>query len=159
MAYNKLHTINHIALAAQLPALITVVLFFLLAACSRSNASCNEVSRADVSENPRPVWQTITSTEAYRMMEELDNYTLLDVRTTAEYNEMRIKGAVLIPDYEVRERIVSELPDKNTIVLVYCRSGRRSAQSAAVLAELGYTNVYDFGGILSWPFETVKGED
>jgi len=123
---------------------ITAALFFLFTTCSRSNADVN-------------TWQTITAEEAYRMMNELDNYILLDVRTVSEYNEIRINGAILIPDYEIKQRAETELPDKNAVILIYCRSGRRSALAAAVLAELGYTNVYDFGGIINWPYETVRG--
>jgi len=128
--------------------LFITVMILLLAGCTRSNA--------DVSGNSQHGWKIITAGEAYRMMNELDNYILLDVRTPAEYNEIRIDGAVLIPDYEIRQRAEAELPDKNAIILIYCRSGRRSALSAAILAELGYSNVYDFGGIINWPYETIK---
>jgi len=122
-----------------------IVLLFLFTACTRSNAE--EIS----------TWQTITAQEAYRMMNELDNYILLDVRTPAEFTEIRINGAILIPDYELRQRAETELPDKNAVILIYCRSGRRSAFSAAILADLGYSNLYDFGGIINWPYETIKG--
>jgi len=125
-----------------------LVLFFMLTACSRSNA--NDLGS-------QSGWQTISAQEAYRMMNELDTYILLDVRTVQEFAESRIAGAILIPDYELKQRAETELPDKNAVILIYCRSGRRSASSAAILAELGYTNVYDFGGIQSWPYETVKG--
>jgi len=125
------------------------MLILLFTTCSRSNA--------EELKNTKPVWQTITAEEAYRMINELTSYILLDVRTPAEFLDIRIEGAVLIPDYELNGRAEAELPDKNAIILIYCRSGRRSAQSAKVLAELGYTNVYDFGGILNWPYETVKG--
>ncbi|MDR0475962.1 MAG: rhodanese-like domain-containing protein [Treponema sp.] len=101
--------------------------------------------------------QTITAKEAYRMMGELDNYILLDVRIPAEFQETRIDGAVLIPDYEIKDRAETELPDKNAVIFVYCRSGRRSAQAAADLAALGYKNIYDFGGIINWPYKTVSG--
>ena len=122
-----------------------IVLLFLFTACTRSNAE--EIS----------TWQTITAQEAYRMMNELDNYILLDVRTPAEFTEIRINGAILIPDYELRQRAETELPDKKAVIFIYCRSGRRSALSAAILAELGYSNLYDFGGIINWPYETLKG--
>jgi rhodanese-related sulfurtransferase len=105
----------------------------------------------------QPRWHTITAKEAYRMMGELDNYILLDVRTPAEFQEMRIDGAVLIPDYEIKNRAEVELPDKNAVIFVYCRSGRRSAQAAADLAALGYKNIYDFGGIINWPYKKASG--
>ena len=91
------------------------------------------------------------------MMEESDDYILLDVRTEEEYLELRIDGAILIPDFEITDRAEADLPDKESLILVYCRSGRRSALASEQLAALGYTNVYDFGGIQSWPYETVKG--
>ena len=125
---------------------LIMTFIFLLVACERTKG-----------DNSQQKWQTITGGEAYRMMNELDNYILLDVRTLVEFTEIRIDGAILIPDYELRQRAETELPDKNAVILIYCRSGRRSALSAAVLAELGYINVYDFGGILNWPYETVKG--
>ena len=126
--------------------LLIMTFIFLLVACERTNG-----------DNSQQKWQTITGDEAYKMMNELNNYILLDVRTLAEFTEIRINGAILIPDYELKQRAETELPDKNAVILIYCRSGRRSALSAAVLAELGYINVYDFGGILNWTYETVKG--
>jgi len=91
------------------------------------------------------------------MMTESDDYILLDVRTEEEYRDQRIDGSVLIPVDEISIRAEAELPDKDATILVYCRSGRRSASAAEELAALGYTNVYDFGGIQSWPYETVSG--
>ncbi|MCL2721566.1 MAG: rhodanese-like domain-containing protein [Treponema sp.] len=127
---------------------ITTVLFFLITACTRCNA--------DDLNNTGNGWRTINAQEAHRMMNELDSYILLDVRTIQEFAEIRIDGAVLIPDYELKQRAEAELPDKKAVILIYCRSGRRSASSAAVLAELGYSNVNDFGGIINWPYETVN---
>jgi rhodanese-related sulfurtransferase len=74
-----------------------------------------------------------------------------------EYRENRLDGAVLIPDYEIADRAESELPDKDAVIFIYCRSGRRSANTAQILADMGYTNVYDFGGILEWTYETISG--
>ena len=101
-------------------------------------------------------WQTITATEAHNMMEEMDNFILLDVRTEEEFREMRIEGALLIPYDEIKNRAEAELLDKNSVILIYCRSGRRSALAAADLAVLGYTNVYDFGGIIDWSYESIS---
>jgi rhodanese-related sulfurtransferase len=80
------------------------------------------------------------------------------VRTEEEFIEQRIPGAKLIPDTEVTSRAASELSDKNALVLVYCRSGRRSADAAKELVAMGYSRVYDFGGIIDWPYETESGE-
>jgi len=78
---------------------------------------------------------------------------ILDVRTQQEFYDERIPGAVLLPEYAVRDLAAEVLPDKAAVILVYCRAGRRSQSAANTLAELGYTNVYDFGGIESWPYE------
>ena len=125
-------------------------LLFLLAACAS-----DPYEASDVVVQPTPSFQTITASEARQMMAEADNYVLLDVRTEAEFREKRITGAILIPYNEIRERAEAELPDKNAVILVYCRSGRRSALAAATLAALGFVNVYDFGGIIDWPYEYI----
>jgi rhodanese-related sulfurtransferase len=91
------------------------------------------------------------------MMEETADFILLDVRTDSEYREAHIPGSRLIPDYEISARAASELPDKNAVILVYCRSGHRSAGAARNLAKMGYTKIYDLGGIMNWPYETVSG--
>ena len=101
-------------------------------------------------------YQIITSAQARQMMDDGHAFILLDVRTTEEFETERIEGALLIPVHEVKERAQAELPDKNARILVYCRSGRRSAQAAHDLINMGYANVYDFGGIIDWPYETVS---
>ncbi|MCL1791520.1 MAG: rhodanese-like domain-containing protein [Peptococcaceae bacterium] len=103
------------------------------------------------------VYQKITPERAKEIMDSGEPYILLDVRTDEEYAEKRIDGAVLIPDYEIGVRAVSELPDKSARILVYCRGGRRSANAANELLNMGYTHVYDFGGINDWPYDTVSG--
>ena len=67
-----------------------------------------------------------------------------------------IEGAILIPDYEISERIETEIPNKDALILVYCRSGRRSANVAHKMVSMGYTNVYDFGGIIDWPYDVIS---
>jgi len=116
----------------------------LIASCSRT-------------ESQQAAYHKISAEAAYKMMLELKDYILLDVRTENEYKEKRIPGAILIPDYEVKKRAEKELPDKNKVILLYCRSGRRSASAARDLVGLGYANVYDFGGIISWPYKTETG--
>lgn len=79
---------------------------------------------------------------------------VLDVRTQEEYDEGHVRDAVLLPlDTIAEETALSAIPSKDLVVLVYCRSGRRSAEAAAMLSEMGYEKVYDFGGIQSWPYE------
>ena len=104
-----------------------------------------------------PVYRKISAAEARRMMEATEDYILLDVRTESEFNEQRLVGAILIPDFEIADRAESELPDKDALILIYCRSGRRSANVTRELLDMGYTNVYDFGGILDWDYETING--
>lgn len=97
----------------------------------------------------------ITAEEAKKIMDTESEYVILDVRTEEEFAQGHIPGAILIPDYEIREEAENSLPDKDALILVYCRSGRRSKNAAQILAELGYTNIREFGGILDWPYETV----
>ena len=119
-----------------------------------SLAGCNE-AEVPPDESIKPaVYQKISAAEAYKMMAE-ENVIILDVRTDDEHRENRIDDAILIPDYEIKNRAEIELPDKNSIILVYCRSGRRSENAATTLISMGYSNVYDFGGITDWPYETV----
>lgn len=99
------------------------------------------------------VYMNITAEEAKGLMDSQEGYIILDVRTQEEYDEGHIPGAFLIPNTEVEERAEENLPDKDQLVLVYCRSGRRSKLAAEILAELGYTNVREFGGIIDWPYE------
>ena len=102
-----------------------------------------------------PVHQNIRAETAYQMMQQSQNYMLLDVRTMEEFMENRIDGAILIPDYELKKRAASELPDKDALILIYCRSGIRASGAPKVLGEEGYTQVYNFGGIIDWPYGTV----
>ena len=95
----------------------------------------------------------ITAEEAKEIMDSEEGYIILDVRTQEEYNESHIPGAILIPDTEIEARAEKELTDKDQLILVYCRSGRRSKLAAEALVELGYTNIKEFGGIIDWPYE------
>lgn len=103
------------------------------------------------------VYSKITAVQANNMMKDGKPFLLLDVRTKEEYDEVHIPGTLLIPGDELLRRAPAELPDKAARILVYCRSGRRSAAAAEALLKVGYTNVHDFGGIIDWPFET-EGE-
>jgi len=93
---------------------------------------------------------------AKKMMDSETDYIILDVRRFEEYNGGHIPNAILIPNEEIIERAESELLDKDQLILVYCRSGNRSKQASAKLVDLGYTNVYEFGGIITWPYEIVQ---
>ena len=101
-------------------------------------------------------YDKITGAEAKALMDSESNYIIIDARTQSEYDEGHIPGAILIPEYEIAARAEKELPDKDQLILVYCRSGRRSKIAAEELVKLGYTNIKEFGGIIDWEYETVK---
>ena len=106
-------------------------------------------------ENDREaVYVTITAEEAKQIMDSEEGYIILDVRTQEEYDQGHIPGAIVIPHEEIAEKAEEVLTDKNQLILVYCRSGRRSKIAAEALVELGYTNIKEFGGIIDWPYET-----
>ena len=95
----------------------------------------------------------ITPAQAKQLMDTEENYVILDVRTQEEYDESHIPGAILIPDYEIAQRAQTILKDKDQLILVDCRSGRRSKLAAQELEKVGYTNIKEFGGIIDWPYE------
>ena len=101
-------------------------------------------------------YEQITPDEAKKIMDTEKGYIILDVRTEEEFAEGHIEGAILIPDYEVADKAESILNDKDQLILVYCRSGRRSKIASEELVNLEYTNVKEFGGIIDWPYEVVK---
>ena len=103
-------------------------------------------------------YRQVTAEEAVALMEKESGYIILDVRTAQEYSEKHIPKAVNIPNESIGTEDLPALPDKNQLILVYCRSGNRSKQASEKLAALGYTNIVEFGGINSWPGETVSGE-
>lgn len=102
-------------------------------------------------------YSQITQDEAKQMMELDDGHVIVDVRREDEYAQGHIPGAILIPNESIRDTPPKELPDYDQIILVYCRSGRRSKEASQKLADLGYSHVYEFGGIIDWTGEVVKG--
>lgn len=98
-------------------------------------------------------YQQVDAEAAKELMDNEEDHVILDVRTQAEYDEGHIPGATLIPHDAVPTAAEDALPDKDQLILVYCRSGNRSKQASQALVELGYTNVVEFGGINSWPYE------
>ena len=123
--------------------LIFALAVMLLTSCGQAN------------ENPKEaIYMNINAEEAKKIMDTESGYVILDVRTQEEYDEAHIPGAIVIPNTEIEARAESELPDKDQMILVYCRSGRRSKIAAEALVELGYTNIYEFGGIIDWPYDT-----
>ena len=101
-------------------------------------------------------YRQISQDEAMRMMEQDDGHVVVDVRRQDEYDSGHIPGAILIPNESIETTPPEELPDLNQIILIYCRSGRRSKEAAQKLFDMGYTNIYEFGGINTWTGEIVS---
>ena len=99
------------------------------------------------------VYVNITAEEAKQIMDSEEGYIILDVRTQEEYDQGHIPGAIVISHEKISEKAEEVLTDKDQLILVYCRSGRRSKLAAEALVELGYTNIKEFGGIIDWPYE------
>ena len=125
--------------------LLILGLLLLLTACS-----------SPTKNNQEMVFLNITAEEARKLRDSEKDRIILDVRSREEYDQGHIPGAILIPDTEIEAKAADLLPDKDQLILVYCRSGRRSKLAAQSLADLGYTNIREFGGILDWPYEVVQ---
>ena len=122
--------------------IIGMLIMLLFAGCSQAKGNPQEAS-----------FVNITAEKAKQLMDTEENYIILDVRTQEEYDQGHIPGAILIPDNRIDADAEKVLTDKNQLILVYCRSGRRSKLAAERLVQLGYTNIKEFGGILDWPYE------
>lgn len=147
--------------------LLLAALLLVLAACAADPAESSQPDPQETSETEETTdsmdsveitWGTLTAEEAKARMDSGDPVTVVDVRTATEYAEGHIEGALLLPNEEIGTTPPYLLPDKDAEILLYCRSGNRTQQAAKKLTAMGYTNVYDFGGILDWPYETVTGE-
>jgi rhodanese-related sulfurtransferase len=103
--------------------------------------------------NSQEVYMNITPETAKQIMDTSKDYVILDVRTQEEFDQAHIPGAILIPNDQINDEAEHVLTDKNQLILVYCRSGRRSKMAAEELVKLGYTNIKEFGGIIDWPYE------
>ena len=108
----------------------------------------------DTEKDQGAVYVNITAEEAKQIMDTEEGYIILDVRTQEEYDQGHIPGASVISHEEIAEKAEKVLTDKDQLILVYCRSGRRSKIAAEALVKLGYTNIKEFGGIIDWPYET-----
>lgn len=113
--------------------------------------ACGRAAKAD--EKAATSYQKITAGDAKAMMDE-GSVTIVDVRTAEEYAGGHVPDAVNVPNESIQDAAPDSLPQKDAVLLVYCRSGRRSAEASQKLSGLGYENVYDFGGINDWPYET-----
>ncbi len=130
-----------------------LLVFLIVLICVTT--SCQNTKKNEGSES-MDGYETITMDEAKELMETKDDYIILDVRTQEEYNEGHIPGAICIPNEEINEEKIEELPDTEQLIMVYCRSGNRSKQAAKKLADIGYTNIVEFGGIIDWEGDIVK---
>jgi len=131
-----------------------LILIFILTGCGRDSGN-------GTSEEPQQelfAWQQISQQEAQRIMDEEEGFIILDVRTQEEYDEGHIPGAICVPNEAIIDTPPEELPDKDQLILVYCRSGRRSKEASQKLADMGYSDIREFGGINTWPGEVVTGE-
>ena len=122
---------------------ILLLAVMLLTACGQAKENDREA-----------VYVNITAEEAKAIMDTEEGYVILDTRTREEYNQGHIPGAIQISHDEITEKAEEVLTDKDQLILVYCRSGRRSKIAAEALVELGYTNIKEFGGMIDWPYET-----
>ncbi len=129
-----------------------LIILVLAVACLAGCANENQESEVTTSVS----YEQISQDEAKNIMDTESGYVIIDARTQEEYDSGHIEGAILVPEYEIADRAEKELPDKSQLILVYCRSGRRSKIASQALADLGYTNVKEFGGIITWEYETVK---
>lgn len=136
--------------------LIIAVALLTFSACSKNRTT--QSTQGDIQNTQATqsnTFEQITPEKAKEIMDTQKNYVILDVRTAEEFQEGHIKGAILIPDYEIVEKAEEILTDKEQLILVYCRSGRRSKLASQELANLGYTNVKEFGGIIDWEYGIV----
>lgn len=131
--------------------ILIIILSILVVGCSSPDVS-------STAQEEKVMYIRINANEARGILDKEENVVLLDVRTLGEFRERRIPGSILLPYDEISLYADEVLPDKDAIILIYCRSGRRSAVAALELIDMGYQRVYDFGGILEWPYETVSGE-
>lgn len=130
------------------------VLTAALSACGQDKTG--QDTKAAQEDTVKAEYKKITAEEGKERMDKDDKVVILDVRTEEEYQEGHVPGAIVIPNETISSGPLEELPDMDQAILVYCRSGNRSAQAAKKLAEAGYTQVYDFGGIIDWPYDTEK---
>lgn len=136
---------------------LLIISLTLFSSCSgNKNTETATTNTTETTVNNSLGYEQISGEKAKRLMDTEKDYIILDARTDEEFNEGHIEGAILIPEYEITDRAEDELKDKDQLILVYCRSGRRSKIAAQALADLGYTNVKEFGGIIDWQYEIVK---
>ena len=135
---------------------VTLSLFGFSACNNDDNINNNNSTETTLenSTNKEITYEIISQTQAKDIIDNGTGYVIVDARTSEEFSEGHIKNAINLDYEEVTQKAESLLPDKNQLILIYCRSGRRSKIAAESLCQLGYTNVKEFGGIIDWPYET-----
>ena len=138
--------------------LMLAITLSLFGFCACGDKNTGEGTTENSAENTTVLinYEQISQDEAKRIMDTEDEFVIIDARTQEEFDEGHIENAILIPEYEITDRAEAEIPEKDTLILVYCRSGRRSKIAADALVQLGYTNVKEFGGIIDWEYEIIK---
>ncbi|MDD3790776.1 MAG: rhodanese-like domain-containing protein [Sphaerochaetaceae bacterium] len=139
----------------KIVALALVIIMVTLACTGRPAKTIGEEA-SQIKSVITAQYRKISPELAKEMIDSGEELILVDVRTASEFNQGHIPGAILIPNETIGSTPPSELSDKEALILVYCRSGNRSAQAARKLVSMGYINVYDFGGITNWPYEVVR---
>ena len=146
----------------KLLCIILILLCILITACG-NDSSVGIIGGADgptsilvTEKGEKAMYEQITAVDAKKIMDSGTEYIILDTREQDEFEEGHIPRAILIPYTEIENKAEEMLPDKDKLILVYCRSGRRSKIAAESLSQLGYTNVKEFGGIIDWPYEVEK---
>ena len=127
--------------------LLIPILMFTLVACSATSEATTTLN----------VPVVISAIDGKSMLDADDSIILIDVRTQSEYDLEHIEGAILLPLADINANATTVMKDKSATYIIYCRSGNRSAQAVLLLYQLGYGNLYDMGGIINWPYDTVKG--
>ena len=127
-------------------AVLTILLISLITGCKSESSE----------KTSGKVYEQISQEQAKALIDSQKDCIILDVRTEEEYAEEHIPGSMCIPNETIDDTVTSLLPDKNKLILVYCRSGNRSKQASKKLIALGYTNIKEFGGINTWPYETER---
>ena len=143
--------------------LVACLLLLGIAGCVKQEEPMKDTAKdtvqdtvqAAAQEPAENTYEQITAEAAKKLMDTETDYVIIDARTEEEFAAGHIKNAILIPEYEIAQRAEQELPNKDALILVYCRSGRRSKIASEELVKLGYTNVKEFGGIIDWPYEVV----
>jgi rhodanese-related sulfurtransferase len=137
--------------------ILIVFITISMAACQEDNANSTDGTTDEGEKNPASIVYS-NMTDIKEIMESNEDYIIVDVRTIEEYREGHIPGAINIPNETITNQQPPELPDKEQLILIYCRSGNRSKQAAQKLLDMGYVNLVEFGGIIDWDGNIVTGD-